>query len=294
MNNINIIDVALTFGSMAARKTTDRIIIHHAAARTCTVQQIHQWHLNNGWSGIGYHFFIRKDGSIYRGRPEHTVGCHASGGNYNSLGVCFEGDYMAEHTMPKAQLKSGNALVAHLKHRYIIKAVQKHLQVSDTDCPGLYFPFLQIIDANGAIISPNTPPAPPSSTDDTELLRIDGWWGPSTSSALQKIFAQKGCHIIIDGKISNQWACYQPDNPGLEQSSWEFAEHPNGKGSMLIKAMQTWAEMPKENCDGEAGPSTFSAFQKKLRALGHNLVIDGKVSGPSMMVKALQQWANKQ
>lgn len=56
---------------------TRRIILHHAAAVTCTPQQVHQWHLANGWTGIGYHFFVRKDGTVYRGRPEDTVGAHA-------------------------------------------------------------------------------------------------------------------------------------------------------------------------------------------------------------------------
>ena len=64
-------------GTLARRSATRRIILHHAAAVTCTPQQVHQWHLANGWSGIGYHFFVRKDGSVYRGRPEDTVGAHA-------------------------------------------------------------------------------------------------------------------------------------------------------------------------------------------------------------------------
>ena len=51
-------------GSLTKRAATTRIILHHAAAKTCTAQQIHSWHLANGWVGIGYHFFVRKDGSV--------------------------------------------------------------------------------------------------------------------------------------------------------------------------------------------------------------------------------------
>ena len=40
-------------GTLARRSATRRIILHHAAAVTCTPQQVHQWHLANGWSGIG-------------------------------------------------------------------------------------------------------------------------------------------------------------------------------------------------------------------------------------------------
>ena len=50
------------------RNKTNRIILHHAQAKTCSVEDIHQWHLKKGWSGIGYHFLVRKDGTIYQGR----------------------------------------------------------------------------------------------------------------------------------------------------------------------------------------------------------------------------------
>ena len=80
-------------GTLARRGVTRRIILHHAAAVTCSADQIHAWHLANGWSGIGYHFFVRKDGTVYRGRPEDTVGAHAGGSNSDSIGVCFEGSF---------------------------------------------------------------------------------------------------------------------------------------------------------------------------------------------------------
>ena len=38
-------------GQLARRTATRRIILHHAAAVTCTPQQVHQWHLANGWTG---------------------------------------------------------------------------------------------------------------------------------------------------------------------------------------------------------------------------------------------------
>ena len=96
-------------GQLTRRTATRRIILHHAAAVTCTPQQVHQWHLANGWTGIGYHFFVRKDGTVYRGRPEDTVGAHAGNNNYDSLGVCFEGSFDRE-TMPDAQLRAGQEL----------------------------------------------------------------------------------------------------------------------------------------------------------------------------------------
>ena len=82
-------------GTLARRGVTRRIILHHAAAVTCSADQIHAWHLANGWSGIGYHFFVRKDGTVYRGRPEDTVGAHAGGSNSDSIGGAAQGRYGA-------------------------------------------------------------------------------------------------------------------------------------------------------------------------------------------------------
>ena len=107
---VNIIETNLKFKAMSNRTKTTRIILHHAAAKSCTAQQIHQWHLDNGWSGAGYHFLVRKDGNIYRLRPENKVGAHASRSNSDSLGVCFEGDFMTE-TMGETQRKAGAELV---------------------------------------------------------------------------------------------------------------------------------------------------------------------------------------
>jgi hypothetical protein len=114
-------------------------------------------------------------------------------------------------------------------------------------------------------------------------LTVNGKWDKALTTRLQQIFG-----TTVDGIISNQHSCYKADNPGLT-SGWEWKDKPNGKGSQLIKAMQKWAGMPEKKRDGEIGPDTFKYFQKKL-----GTTVDGYVSNPSQMVKALQRWANEQ
>ena len=147
---MNIIETNLQFKEMNTRKVTNRIILHHAEATNCAAEDIHGWHLNNGWSGAGYHFLIRKTGEIYRLRPEDKVGAHAGGSNNDSIGVCFEGRYQ-EETMPEVQIKAGQELVDYLKQKYGMTKVQKHSDVCNTSCPGKNFPFEQI--ANGTTIN---------------------------------------------------------------------------------------------------------------------------------------------
>lgn len=140
---MEIIETNLEFKDMSTRKATQRIILHHADAKNCSAEDIHRWHLNNGWSGAGYHFLVRKDGKVYRLRPEDKVGAHAYGSNYNSLGVCFEGNFM-EEDMTEAQKEAGKELVAYLKNKYKISTVQAHRDVCATSCPGNKFPFDEI------------------------------------------------------------------------------------------------------------------------------------------------------
>lgn len=122
-----------------------------------------------------------------------------------------------------------------------------------------------------------------TSTSTTGKLTEDGKWGKTTTKRLQQIFKTP-----VDGEVSNQLAKYKDDNPGLV-SGWDWQDKPNGSGSVLIKAMQRWAGMAASECDGVFGPVTCKAFQKKL-----GTTVDGKVSSPSQMVKALQKWANSQ
>ena len=172
---MNIIETNLKFAnSMTNRSTTKRIILHHAEASHCTAEDIHRWHLNNGWAGAGYHFLVRKDGSVYRLRPENKVGAHAQGANSDSIGICFEGAYMTE-TMPQAQINAGKELVAYLKNKYGISKVQAHRDVCSTSCPGTNFPFTEIAGAVAVSAPVNTVPKPATSTPAKTTVKGNDW-----------------------------------------------------------------------------------------------------------------------
>lgn len=142
---MNILNSNLDFGALNLTNNPREIIIHHAEASNCSVEDIHAWHKNNGWAGIGYHYFVRKDGSIYKGRPDNAIGAHCLGNNTNTLGVCFEGAYNNE-IMPTEQLNAGRELIAYLKNEYLITEVGKHKDYMSTDCPGNNFPFSELVN----------------------------------------------------------------------------------------------------------------------------------------------------
>lgn len=131
-------------GTLSDRARTDYIALHHAEASTCTVWDIDAWHKGNGWSGIGYHFFVRKDGSVYRGRPLDKMGAHVQGKNNVSIGICAEGDYTRE-VMPDAQKKAICELLVYLKDNYYPTAsIVGHGEIGDSDCPGGNYPLAEI------------------------------------------------------------------------------------------------------------------------------------------------------
>jgi N-acetyl-anhydromuramyl-L-alanine amidase AmpD len=115
--------------------TPNRIIIHHTAStRDLTLEEIRSMHMGRGWSDVGYHYYIRKDGSTSQGRKENVQGAHASGNNKDTIGICLSGDFTQEYPTT-AQIRSCNALIWNLKLRYDIKDVVGHNEVGNTLCP---------------------------------------------------------------------------------------------------------------------------------------------------------------
>lgn len=128
--------------------------------------------------------------------------------------------------------------------------------------------------------SGNTSTAKPSSSSSSKTeLKVDGYWGKSTTKRLQQIFG-----TTVDGVVSNQFSCYKAQNPGLD-SGWEWEKNPSGY-SQLIKAIQ---EKVGATPDGHIGPKTIKKIQKWM-----GTTQDGCFSGPSTCIKKLQQWCNKQ
>lgn len=121
------------------------IIIHHSEVKSPhTIQDVHEWHKKRTWAGIGYHFFIAKNGEIYRGRPLDAVGAHTSGHNNNSFGVCFEGDFNQEKMTDK-QLDGSVMLLSILSLAYDAPIIKGCDLSSKTNSPGKNFPFEKLL-----------------------------------------------------------------------------------------------------------------------------------------------------
>lgn len=135
-------DYNLQFTDLTPRISTTRIVIHHTGNPTdddLSAEQIHASHQAQGWAGIGYHFVIRKDGTVELGRPVDCVGAHAYGYNSNSVGIHVCGNFdMAEPT--EAQINALPMLIADICDAYGLIAsdsiVMGHRDLMATACPG--------------------------------------------------------------------------------------------------------------------------------------------------------------
>ena len=100
-----------------------RAVIHHSASHDVSAKTINERHIERGFDENGYHFLIRMDGSIEKGRNLAKKGAHAKGRN-NLVGICLTG---YDH-FTTAQIESLRGL---LKRLGIVK-IEPHHQ----ECPG--------------------------------------------------------------------------------------------------------------------------------------------------------------
>lgn len=143
-NDLNIIQIDYKWKeSLELSNKPNKIIYHHSARSEWSPEEINEYHKSKGWKGIGYNYYIRKDGSIYSGRPENAEGAHTKGENNSSIGICLEGNFEDEF-LTKGQLESLSKLSLYISLKYDIYEIIGHKDVYSTLCPGKNFPLEDI------------------------------------------------------------------------------------------------------------------------------------------------------
>lgn len=122
-------------------RSINLLVIHHSASpRKTTVEQLTQWHLERGFSEIGYHHVIRADGTLLMGRPLAKPGAHAAGHNTHSVGICLIGNNTVEKEGWTTAQQNALALYVRWFRTFFPEAeVLGHRDLPDahTLCPGL-------------------------------------------------------------------------------------------------------------------------------------------------------------
>ena len=125
------------------KRTIKELIVHCSATpegKDYSVDTIRQWHLQRGFSDIGYHYVVYRDGSIHIGRDESIIGAHCTGHNTNSIGVCYIGGCASDGKTPKdtrtlQQKESLLSLLKTLKVKYPNAKIYPHYKFAAKACP---------------------------------------------------------------------------------------------------------------------------------------------------------------
>lgn len=135
-----------------------KIILHHSAtvdSGTVSWSAIRRYHTHElGWTAIGYHFGIELVADRYEvllGRMMNTSGAHCKEQNMNfqSLGICFVGDF--DKKPPEdSQLMVGKNLIKSLLEILELdkKDIYRHCDFAKyKSCPGKMFPFNEFVNS---------------------------------------------------------------------------------------------------------------------------------------------------
>ena len=110
-----------------SKRTITEIIVHCSATpegKDYTVADIRRWHKAQGWSDIGYHYVIYRNGHIEPGRDVDLIGAHCVNHNAKSIGICYiggvtnDGKQKAKDTRTLAQKAALLNLLSDLRRLY--------------------------------------------------------------------------------------------------------------------------------------------------------------------------------
>lgn len=124
-------------------RTINKIVIHCSATppdMDIGALTINSWHIQRGWSRIGYHAVIKRNGRIEDGRSIEVAGAHVKGYNAYSIGVCMIGgvdkDGKPEANFTAAQYESLWNLVSSYRDEFPEAEILGHRDLnSHKECP---------------------------------------------------------------------------------------------------------------------------------------------------------------
>lgn len=128
------------------------IIVHCTATRPTwmdgkpladKIAEVRRWHVKDrGWSDIGYHFLIDRDGKVGVGRPIEKVGAHTQGHNTGTIGISLFGGWDSASTdkflenFTLGQEEALLHLIADLRQKYGRLTLAGHNNFASKACPG--------------------------------------------------------------------------------------------------------------------------------------------------------------
>lgn len=126
-----------------SKRAIREIIVHCSATpegKDYTIDDIRKWHKQRGFSDIGYHYVVYRDGSVHVGRDVDLIGAHCTGHNSHSIGVCYIGGCDKDGKTPKdtrtgKQIDALFDLLVQLRSIYPNARIYGHRDFANKACP---------------------------------------------------------------------------------------------------------------------------------------------------------------
>ena len=112
-----------------------------------------------GFEDIGYHFVIKRDGTVEQGRKLEYQGAHCTGYNAGSIGICLVGGVdnsgRPDDNFTLIQREALAMMLRTLRKRWPNATIHGHNEFANKACPVLN--VQQFLDEHGIAKDPNAP-----------------------------------------------------------------------------------------------------------------------------------------
>lgn len=118
------------------KRYVSKVFIHCSASSNPKVdaKEISRWHQQRGWDEIGYHFFIKSDGTLETGRHIEKIPIAQAGFNKGSIAICLNGLLVSDFS--QSQLDTLIKLCQTINIAYEKQITfHGHCEVSKKACP---------------------------------------------------------------------------------------------------------------------------------------------------------------
>lgn len=211
-------------------RAVDRVFLHCSASDNPAhdnIRTIRKWHVtDNGWSDIGYHYYVNKAGEIYDGRPVSKTPAAQYGHNTGTIAICCGGLHKENFT--EAQYETLREMCKTINAAYDGKVTfHGHREVASKACPVYDYKAILKLDGFGrlGLTGAKKQKLEDKTSDDPGdlpvlrlgargeavrlaqrglLIKDDGIFGPKTKRAVMDF--QKDNGLEADGVVGkNTW-----------------------------------------------------------------------------------------
>lgn len=132
-------------------RSIQRVFLHCSASDVPLhddISVIRRWHIQRGFADVGYHFFIKSDGTVQKGRDIEAVPAAQENNNKGTIAICCHG----LTTFTEAQFKSLRELCHAIRTNLPGVTFHGHCEVSAKTCPVFDYKAVLNLNAKGKML----------------------------------------------------------------------------------------------------------------------------------------------